>query len=91
MALLYQSKLDKGKRPWELPRPKRLNTEGTVFHQRFLTITLDEMHTLRNLGIKYFAGLRLFHQGVVKLGLTGTPLLTSPRVRLSSSATDFAT
>jgi len=51
-----------------------------MFHQRYLTVTIDEMHELRNPGVKYFGALRLFQQAIFRFGLTGTPLLTSPRV-----------
>jgi hypothetical protein len=79
MQRMYQSKAGKGKRPWELPVMKVGMTEGTVFHQRFLTVTVNEMHEMCNIGVKYYAALHIFQQAEVKLGLTATPLLTSPK------------
>jgi hypothetical protein len=78
---VYKTKLEKGQQPWELPHQKRRATvEGTIFEQHFLTVTMDEAHNARNLGVNYFAPLRIFQQAVVKLALTGTPLLTGPKV-----------
>ena len=85
MALAYRSTQEKGLRPWELPRRKLSTMEGTLFYLKYLTIIIDELHVMRNLGLKYFSGLRLFDQGLLKLGLTGTPLLTLTRVSLLSS------
>lgn len=84
MNLVYQSKAGKGKRPWDLPAQKG-TTEGTLFHQRYLTVVIDEMHEMRNLGPRYYSGLRLFKQATVRLGLTGTPLLTAPKVSYAIS------
>jgi hypothetical protein len=81
MALLYHSKLEKGQRPWELPRKKRASMEGTLFGLRWFVVIIDELHIFRNPGTKYFGVMRIFEQGVVKLGLTGTPLLTATKVR----------
>jgi hypothetical protein len=81
MQTLYQSKAAKGKRPWEFPAMKRSTTEGTIFDQSFLTMTFDELHEARVLGAKYYGVMRMFQQAKVKLGLTATPLLTSPKVR----------
>jgi superfamily II DNA or RNA helicase len=83
MQLIHQSRAAKGKRPWEFPPMKCSTTEGTIFHQKFLTVTIDEMHDLRNIGIKYYGAMRIFQQAKVKLGLTATPLLTSPKVSKS--------
>jgi len=75
------SKSRKGKLPWELPEVKR-SFNGTIFSQRFLSITIDEIHEFRNMGMKYFGALGVLRQGVLKFGLTGTPLLTSPKARI---------
>jgi len=53
---------------------------GSLFDQHYLTVTIDEIHELRNPGVKHFAALRLFQQALVRFGLTGTPLLTVPKV-----------
>lgn len=83
MQRIYDTKETKKKRPWELPPAKiRSTVQGTVFGQRFLSVTLDEAHTARNLGLNYYASLRVFQQAVVKLALTGTPLLTGPKVTI---------
>ena len=81
MGLVHCSKLARGKRPWEVPAAKG-SAEGTLFSLRYLSIIVDEMHNMRNPGQKYHSVLRIFQQGNVKLGLTGTPLLTAPRVCL---------
>ena len=60
---------------------KRSTAEGTIFGQSFLTATFDELHETRVVGLKYYSVMRMFQQAKVKLGLTATPLLTSPKVR----------
>ncbi|KAJ4463203.1 P-loop containing nucleoside triphosphate hydrolase protein [Lentinula lateritia] len=65
-------------RPWQLPEQTH-DGSGTLFHQKFLTVTIDEAHEMRNVGFKYFAGMRALQLGTVKLVLTATPLLTSPK------------
>lgn len=67
------------KKPSQLPEPTR-SLEGTLFNQKYLTVLLDEAHEMRNLGPKYFSALRALKQGGIKLALTATPLLTSPKV-----------
>ncbi|KAF8869930.1 SNF2 family N-terminal domain-containing protein [Infundibulicybe gibba] len=73
---VYHSRVVGKKSPWTLPQ-KHSPTDGTVFHQRFLTVTIDEAHGMRNIGLKYHAALRILQQASVKLVMTGTPLLTS--------------
>jgi hypothetical protein len=80
MQRIYLSKQKKPAQPWDLPPAKKPDPEGTIFSQRFLTVVIDEVHEMRNLGLKYFSGLRLFKQGDLKLALTATPLLTAPKV-----------
>jgi superfamily II DNA or RNA helicase len=82
MQRLYMSKQkNSGSDPWELPAQKSgRGPEGTLFSQRYLTVVIDEVHEMRNLGVKYFSALRIFKQGVLKLALTATPLLTAPKV-----------
>jgi TATA-binding protein-associated factor len=85
MQRIYDTKETKKnmKRPWELPPLKiRSTTKGTVFGQSFLSVTLDEAHNARNLSLNYYASLRVFQQAIIKLALTGTPLLTGPKVRV---------
>ncbi|KAJ3885134.1 P-loop containing nucleoside triphosphate hydrolase protein [Lentinula edodes] len=65
-------------RPWQLPEQTH-DGSGTLFNQKFLTVTIDEAHEMRNVGIKYFAGMRALQLGAVKLVLTATPLLTSSK------------
>jgi hypothetical protein len=85
-SLVYQAKSVKGARPWQLPNKKLKGTEnGTVFSQRFLSVTFDEVHNVRNLGPKHYSCLRVFQQGIVKLALTATPLLTGPKVSAALS------
>ena len=82
MSKAYASKLAKGKRPWELPARKGLNSlDNTLFGQAFLSVSVDEVHQMRNAGTKHFGVLRIFQQAVLKLAMTGTPLLTGPKVR----------
>jgi hypothetical protein len=83
MQQVYLSKQRKGSDPWDLPDQKPgCDTEGTIFSHRYLSITIDEVHAMRNTGVKYFSALRIFKQGVLKLALTATPLLTAPKVRI---------
>lgn len=79
MSKAYRSKLSKGKRPWELP-PKKGSLDNTLFEQRFLSVSVDEIHQMRNPGTKHFGVLRIFQQAILKLAMTGTPLLTGPKV-----------
>lgn len=79
MNHVYSSRVTNRQWPWELPKQKR-HTEGTIFHQKFLSITIDEIHEMRTLGTRHYAALRIMQQGTLKLGLTGTPLQTSPKV-----------
>lgn len=69
--------------PWELPQ-QRPNTspQNTLFNQRYLTITFDEAHRYRNIGVRYYASLRLRQQATIVLACTATPLQTAPKVRL---------
>jgi hypothetical protein len=45
-------------------------------------VTIDEVHEMRNVGVKYYAALRVMQQGMIKLALTATPLLTAPKVSI---------
>lgn len=54
--------------------------DGTIFNGRYLSALLDEGHEMRNIGVKYYAALRALMQASIKVVLTATPLLTSPRV-----------
>jgi hypothetical protein len=51
---------------------------------RFLTMSTDEVHEMRNLSSNFYATLEISKVSIVKLLLSGTPLYTSPKVRLSS-------
>ena len=83
MQRLYFSKQRKGSDPWDLPEQKNgCGPEGTLFFHRYLTVVIDEVHAMKNIGLKYFSALRIFRQGVLKLALTATPLLTGPKVRV---------
>jgi hypothetical protein len=79
MQRIYRAKAEKSAMPWELP-PRKQSEEGTIFAQTFLTVTLDEGHEMRNLGVKYYSALRIFKQAKLKVILTGTPLVTAPKV-----------
>jgi TATA-binding protein-associated factor len=85
MQRLYQPKQKKGANAWDLPPLKgpedRSKLEGTLFGHRYLTVTIDEVHEMRNLGMKHFSALRVLLQGALRLALTATPLLTAPKVR----------
>ncbi|KAF8500014.1 P-loop containing nucleoside triphosphate hydrolase protein [Hysterangium stoloniferum] len=78
---LYKSRPERGKRSWELPNQKSSATtyDRTLFSQDWLTVSLDEAHEMRSIGVKYYSAFALFKQAVVKMTLTGTPLQTSPR------------
>jgi TATA-binding protein-associated factor len=83
MQRIYDTKITKQitKQPWEIPPQKARSTvEGSIFGQRFLSVTLDESHTARNLGGNYLAALRVYQQGIIKLALTATPLHTGHKV-----------
>jgi TATA-binding protein-associated factor len=87
MKLVRKAKPSKGARPWEAPAlkwpgPEALN--GTVFGQKYLTVTVDEAHQFRNIGTKQWAALELLDLAQVKILLTGTPLHTAPKVRTRS-------
>jgi hypothetical protein len=85
MQRLYKPKQEKGAKPWDLPPTKdpegSPKLEGSLFGHRYLTVTVDEVHEMRNPGMKHFSALRVFRQGALRLALTATPLLTSPKVR----------
>ncbi|KAJ3963543.1 P-loop containing nucleoside triphosphate hydrolase protein, partial [Lentinula raphanica] len=66
------------KTPWELPDPRR-PTKDTLFGQSYLTVIIDEAHEFRNVGLKYYGGLTIMKKALIKLVLTATPLLTSPK------------
>jgi hypothetical protein len=85
MQRIYLSRPKKSKDPWVLPelKPGR-GPQGTVFSERYLTVVIDEVHEMRNLGVKHFSALRIFKQGLLKLALTATPLLTAPKVCYAS-------
>jgi hypothetical protein len=69
------------KRPWEIPPLKARSTvKGSIFGQDFLSITQDESHHSRNLGLSFLAAFRMFQQGIIKLALTATPLHTGHKV-----------
>ncbi|KAM6490053.1 P-loop containing nucleoside triphosphate hydrolase protein [Amanita muscaria] len=78
MKRVYENEARKGQRPWEYPDQKR-SLDGSVFSQRFLTVVIDEAHEMRNMGNKHWATLRILEQATVRLILTATPLLTSPK------------
>lgn len=78
MKVVHKAKQVKNQQPWEFP-PQWKDPAGTLFGQRFLTVIIDEAHTGRNLGNQHFSMLRILKQGVVRLPLTATPLLTSPQ------------
>ncbi|KAF8869441.1 P-loop containing nucleoside triphosphate hydrolase protein [Infundibulicybe gibba] len=69
----------KDRKPWDLPKARRTDLSKTMFGQKYLTVTIDEIHQMRNIGVKYFAALRLREQGEIILGLTATPLQTAPK------------
>ncbi|KAF8871323.1 P-loop containing nucleoside triphosphate hydrolase protein [Infundibulicybe gibba] len=71
-------KAGKKKWPWSLPE-ERGPTDGTIFHQKFLVVIIDEAHEMRNIGTKFHSALRILQQASLKLLLTGTPLLTAPK------------
>ncbi|THU88715.1 hypothetical protein K435DRAFT_305531 [Dendrothele bispora CBS 962.96] len=78
---VFLSKAKKGAQPWELPDLRKNATlEGTIFGQRFLTVNIDEAHEMRNIGVKYYAAMALCQKAQVKIAMTGTPLLTAPKV-----------
>lgn len=82
MSKAYASKPKAGKQPWELPARKGLNSlDNTLFGQHFLSVSVDEIHQMRNAGSKHYGVLCIYKQALVKIGLTGTPLLTGPKVR----------
>ncbi|THV02122.1 hypothetical protein K435DRAFT_853107 [Dendrothele bispora CBS 962.96] len=75
----FRSKQDKGKDPWILPRRLSKPLDGMISEQQFLTVAIDELHQVKNIGTKYFSALALAKQASVTLGLTGTPLMTAPK------------
>ncbi|KAF9060067.1 hypothetical protein BDP27DRAFT_1430479 [Rhodocollybia butyracea] len=77
------------KKPSELPQRTR-ELKETLYHQEYLTVSLDEAHEMRNLGPKYYSALTALKQGRIKLALTATPLLTSPKHGSSSRNTSFS-
>ncbi|THU90177.1 hypothetical protein K435DRAFT_864524 [Dendrothele bispora CBS 962.96] len=81
-SFVFKNKTSRSASPWQLPDRKR-KTEGTIFHQKFLSVSVDEMHLMRNVGIRHWSVLALLEQTTVKIGLTATPLLTSPKDILS--------
>ncbi|KAF5343804.1 hypothetical protein D9758_016217 [Tetrapyrgos nigripes] len=77
---VFQAKAAKSKAPWELPARKPGGTlDGTIFAQEFLSVTVDEIHEMRNVNAKHYSVLALFNRSNVRIGLTGTPLLTAPK------------
>ena len=83
MQRIYDTKIMKEmmKRPWEIPLQKpRSTVQGSIFGQKYLSITLDEVHNAHNHGSCYLAALRVFQQSVIKLALTATPLHTGHKV-----------
>ncbi|KAF5344038.1 hypothetical protein D9756_011549 [Leucocoprinus leucothites] len=52
---------------------------NTLFGQWFLTITIDEAHHMRNLGIKHSAALCVLERTTIRLIMTATPLHTAPK------------
>ncbi|KAJ3560425.1 hypothetical protein NP233_g10845 [Leucocoprinus birnbaumii] len=70
----------KGSLPWDVPPQKPKATfSDSLFGQWFLTVTVDEAHHLRNLGIKHTATLRLLEKSNLRLIMTATPLHTSSK------------
>ncbi|KAF8889787.1 P-loop containing nucleoside triphosphate hydrolase protein [Infundibulicybe gibba] len=69
----------RGRKPWDLPNIHNSDVSNTLFGQRYLTVTIDEIHHMRNVGVKYYACLRLREQTQIMLGLTATPLQTAPK------------
>jgi SNF2 family DNA or RNA helicase len=90
MKLVHYNKMPKGSRPWDVPGVKQ-SAEGTLFSQKYLTVTIDEAHHMRNLGAKHQAALRILQQACVRLILTGTPLLTGPKVGYCKSTSIIPT
>lgn len=76
----FASRTDKSRPPWELSTPVTDSLKGSIFGQKFLTVTVDEMHLMRNLGPMYYATLAIYNQATIRIGLTGTPLHTAPKV-----------
>jgi hypothetical protein len=84
MSLLHHPRAPRGSRPWELPERKAATTKRTLFDLKYLVVIIDEAHELRNIGTKYYAGLKLLQQATVKILLTGTPLHTGFKVSTPS-------
>ncbi|KAF8054482.1 P-loop containing nucleoside triphosphate hydrolase protein [Lyophyllum atratum] len=74
----FPVKKRKDVRPWDMPTAKGSLT-NTLFGQKYLTVTVDEAHHMRNMGRKHTAILRLLEQATIRLAMTATPLHTSSR------------
>ncbi|KAF8054476.1 P-loop containing nucleoside triphosphate hydrolase protein [Lyophyllum atratum] len=74
----FPVKKRKDVRPWDMPTAKGSLT-NTLFGQKYLTVTVDEAHRMRNMGRKHTAILRLLEQATIRLAMTATPLHTSSR------------
>ncbi|KAF5362322.1 hypothetical protein D9756_002850 [Leucocoprinus leucothites] len=73
-------KRGRNSRPWDIPPQKpRGSLSNTLFGQWFLTITIDEAHHMRNLGIKHSAALCVLERTTIRLIMTATPLHTAPK------------
>jgi hypothetical protein len=48
--------------------------------RRFLTVSVDEVHEMRNLTATFYATLEVLRASTVKLLASGTPLFTGPMV-----------
>ncbi|KAJ3566666.1 hypothetical protein NP233_g6855 [Leucocoprinus birnbaumii] len=77
---VVKEKPRKGALPWDIaPQKKNAKFSDSLLGQWFLTVTIDEAHHMRNLGIKHSAALRLLQQSTLRLIMTATPLHTSSK------------
>lgn len=55
----------------------------TIYDLEFLNVCVDEVHQMRNKGVRYWAILGIRDRAVMVVATTATPLHTSPKVQCS--------
>jgi SNF2 family DNA or RNA helicase len=82
--LFLQLSSSKKELPWR--KPRRVATydsmvQKTIFGLNFLSVTIDEAHEFRNVGLKHSAALEILRNAQMRLIMTATPLQTSTKAR----------
>jgi hypothetical protein len=85
-SLLYAWTKPKGETlPWTDPRvlpTYNALAPKTLYGRSYLSVTIDEAHTFRDIGAKHSSALLILKRSTFRIIMTATPLPTSTKVRI---------